>query len=270
MRTALTIAGSDSGAGAGMQADLKTFAALGVYGTSAVTAVTAQNTCGVHASHPVPPAIVTAQIDAIAPDIGVDAAKTGMLATTAIVEAVAEAVWRHRIPNLVVDPVILASSGDRLLAADAVTVLTTTLLPRARVVTPNVHEAEVLAGIAIRTTADRQEAARRIVGFGARAVIITGGHLPTSDISDLLFDGDQFTEYRTPREPGRSTHGTGCAFSAALAAYLALGHPLHDAVVHAQAFVAGAIRHGIDRGRGKARPMDHFWRTTGDPSPEST
>jgi len=262
--TALTIAGSDSGAGAGVQADLKTFAAHGVYGTSAITAVTAQNTWGVTALDAVTPALVAAQIDAVASDIGVHAAKTGMLATVAIVEAVVAAIARLEIPNLVVDPVMLATSGNQLLANAAVSVLTASLLPLACVVTPNVPEAETLAGLSIHTESDRREAARRISAFGVGAVIITGGHLATGDVSDLFYDGERFAEFRAPREAGRHTHGTGCAFSAALAAHLALGRSLHDAVPLVQAYLAGAIRHGVNVGHGDVQPMDHLWRSRVD------
>lgn len=259
MRTALTIAGSDSGAGAGIQADLKTFAAHGVYGTSAITAVTAQNTQGVLSVQAVAAELVTAQIEAIASDIGVDAAKTGMLANAAIVEAVAAAVEELDIPLLVVDPVMVAKSGDRLLDERGSYAMRAELLRLAFVVTPNIPEAEVLAGMAIRTDDDRREAARRLRALGPSAVIITGGHFQSADIVDVLYDGQQFVEFRAKRVEGRHTHGTGCAFAAALTAHLALGRSLHDAIPLAQAYVAGAIAHGLSLGRGDG-PMDHFWR----------
>ena len=258
MRTALTIAGSDSGAGAGVQADLKTFAAHGIYGTSAITAVTAQNTLGVTQYQAMPADLVTAQIEAVVSDFGADACKTGMLATAAIVEAVAAAVRDLDIPLLVLDPVMIAKSGDALVDDEAVAMLRSELLSLAFVVTPNIPEAEVLAGLVIRTDEDRREAARRIVAPGASAVIIKGGHLPTADIVDLVYDRHMFTEFRHERVFGRHTHGTGCTFASAIAAHLALGRSLLEAVPLAQRYVAGAIRHGPDLGRGHG-PMNHFW-----------
>jgi hydroxymethylpyrimidine/phosphomethylpyrimidine kinase len=257
-RTALTIAGSDSGGGAGIQADLKTFAAHRVYGTSAITAVTAQNTQGVTAFEAVSPALVRAQIDAVMSDIGAHAAKTGMLAHAAIVETVAAAVAELGIPNLVVDPVMIAKSGDALIAQDAVRALTTSLLPRALVVTPNVPEAEALAGLSIASESDRREAARRIAAFGPAAVIVKGGHVPGPEIVDLLFERGEFVEFRHQRVAGPHTHGTGCTFAASLAASLALGRSLREAIPLAQQYIAGAIRRapGIGHGHG---PMDHFW-----------
>jgi hydroxymethylpyrimidine/phosphomethylpyrimidine kinase len=261
MRTALTIAGSDSGAGAGLQADLKTFAAHGIYGTSVVTAVTAQNTLGVSMFEAVSTDLIAAQLEAVMSDIGAHAAKTGMLPTAAIVETVAAAVQDLEIPLLVVDPVMIAKSGDRLLDDEAVAAMTSELLPRALVVTPNVPEAEALSGIAIRTIEDCRAAARRIATFGPAAVLITGGHLAGEDIRDLLYDGRTFTEFRTDRVAGRHTHGTGCTFASALAAHLALGRTLPDAVPLAQRYVAGAIRRAPQLGRGHG-PMNHFWQST--------
>lgn len=258
MRTALTIAGSDSGGGAGIQADLKTFAAHGVYGTSVVTAVTAQHTSGVTAVMPMSADLVTAQMEAVMSDIGAHAAKTGMLATAAIVEAVAAAVGDLEIPWLVVDPVVRATSGDRLLDEDALGAMKSELLRRAFLVAPNVPEAEILSGIAIRTDEDRRKAARLILAFGPSAVIITGGHVPSPDIVDLLYDGHRFEEFRTERVESRHTHGTGCTFTAALTAHLALGRTPSDAVPLAQQYVAGAIRHAPRLGRGQG-PMNHFW-----------
>ncbi len=257
---ALTIAGSDSGGGAGIQADLKTFAAFGVHGTSAITAITAQNTWGVISVEPVSTDMVTAQLAALAADIRIDAAKTGMLATAAIVDAVADALVRHRFPHVVVDPVLRATSGRSLLDGAGVPALISRLLPLATVVTPNIAEAEALSGRAIQTRDERRDAAKAISALGARAVIITGGHLDTPDITDLLYDGRTFTEFRTPRVAGRGTHGTGCTFSAALTALLALGRPLLQAVPEAQAYVGGAIRAGLEIGTGKCGPMDHTWR----------
>ena len=265
MRVALTIAGSDSSAGAGIQADLKTFAAHGVFGVSAITAITAQNTTGVIAAAPLAADLVTAQIEAVVSDLGVHAAKTGMLANAAIVEAVAAAAADLEIPFLVVDPVIAASSGDPLLDDEGLLVMRKVLLPHAHAVTPNLPEAEILSGVTIRSEDDRREAARRIFGLGPVYVVITGGHTaarrgePSDRIVDLLYDGDVFTDFAVERVAGPHTHGTGCAFSAALAAQLALGRPLPDAVPLAQPYGAGAIRHAPGLGRGMG-PMNHFWR----------
>jgi hydroxymethylpyrimidine/phosphomethylpyrimidine kinase len=261
MRTALTIAGSDSGGGAGIQADLKTFAAHGVYGTSAITAVTAQNTLGVNGFEALPADLVTAQMEAVVSDIGVHAAKTGMLANAAIVEAVAAAVEALEIPLLVVDPVMVAKSGDRLVDEEAVSAMRSELLRRAFVVTPNIPEAETLAGLTIRGDRDREEAARRIAKLGASAVIVKGGHLPSGTIRDLLYDGHRFREFTATRVEGRSTHGTGCTFASAITAHLARGTPLADAIPLAQAYVAGAMRAGPAIGRGNG-PLHHFWRST--------
>ena len=260
MRTALTIAGSDPSGGAGVQADLKTFAAHGVYGLSVITAVTAQNTLGLAAFETLSADLVTAQIEAVVSDIGAHAAKTGVLANAAIVEAVAAAVEALGIPRLVVDPVMTAKSGDRLMDDDAVDTMKSGLLRRAFVVTPNIPEAETLAGIPITNEDTRHEAARRIIALGPTVVIIKGGHLPLPDIVDVLYDGRQFVEFRTERVAGRGTHGTGCTFAAAVTAQLALGHPLEDAVPLAQQYVAGAIRAAPNLGQGHG-PMDHFWRT---------
>jgi hydroxymethylpyrimidine/phosphomethylpyrimidine kinase len=258
MPTALTIAGSDSGGGAGIQADLKTFAAHGVYGTSAITALTAQNTIGVSAVHVAPDDFVTAQIEAVVADLGCDAVKTGMLANSTIVEAVAAAVESLELPNLVVDPVMIAKSGDALVDDEAVATIRTELLRQARVVTPNIPEAEVLSEMTIRSDEDRREAARKIAALGPAAVIIKGGHYPSRDIVDLLYDGECFHDFRSERIEGTSTHGTGCTFAAALAARLALGDSLEDAVPQVQQYIAGAIRNAPGLGRGHG-PMDHFW-----------
>lgn len=256
--TALTIAGSDSGGGAGIQADLKTFAALRVYGTSAVTAITAQNTVGVTAVEALSADLVTAQIEAVIGDIEIHATKTGMLANVAIVEAVAAAIQSLALPLVVVDPVMVAKSGDRLLTDDAVHAIRVELLPRATVVTPNIPEAEVLTGMTIRTLDDAREAARRIHGLGARAVIIKGGHAEGPDLVDLLFDGERLFEFHTPRVATRNTHGTGCTFASAVAAFLAKNLSLSDATEQAQRYVAGAISHGLAIGHGHG-PIDHFW-----------
>jgi hydroxymethylpyrimidine/phosphomethylpyrimidine kinase len=258
MHTALTIAGSDSGGGAGIQADLKTFAAHGVYGTSAITAITAQNTLGVTSIVALPPEIVTAQIEAVASDIGVGAVKTGMLANRAIVRAVAAAIDALRLPFVVVDPVMVAKSGDRLLDDDAVAAMKSDLLGRAFVVTPNIPEAEVLAAMTIASPADTREAARRILALGPGAVIVKGGHLGGPEVIDLIYDGGAFHELRAPRIDSRHTHGTGCTFSAAITANLALGRSLRDAAERAKHYVTRAILHGLDIGHGHG-PLDHFW-----------
>jgi hydroxymethylpyrimidine/phosphomethylpyrimidine kinase len=259
MPTALTIAGSDSGGGAGIQADLKTFAAHGVYGTSAITALTAQNTLGVEGVHVVPDDFVTAQIEAVVSDIGCDAVKTGMLANSTIVEAVAAAVESLELPNLVVDPVMIAKSGDRLLDDEAAHAVRWTLLRLARVVTPNIPEAEVLAKMSIASAEDMREAARRIAMHKPAAVVIKGGHLAGPEVIDILFEGGTFHEWIGPRIEGPNTHGTGCTFASAIAAQLAKGATLQEAVPAAKAYVEGAMRHGIPLGKGH-RPLHHFWR----------
>jgi hydroxymethylpyrimidine/phosphomethylpyrimidine kinase len=265
MRTVLSIAGSDSGAGAGIQADLKTFAAHHVYGMTAVTAITAQNTLGVKQILALPPDLVTAQIEAVTSDIGVDAAKTGMLPNAAVVIAVAAAVEALDIPVLVVDPVMVAKSGDRLIDDEALGALRAKLLGHAYVVTPNIPEAEVLAGMSIVTGDDRRAAAERILTLGPTAVIIKGGHFGSPDIRDLLLDHQGFEEFVSERIVSAHTHGTGCTFSAALAAHLALGHSLREAIPLIQRYIAGAIRESPGLGRGHG-PMQHFWHHRPDRS----
>jgi hydroxymethylpyrimidine/phosphomethylpyrimidine kinase len=261
MRTAVTIAGSDSSGGAGIQADLKTFAAFGVYGLSAVTAVTAQSTVGVTASMPLPADLVTAQIEAIAGDVAIHAAKTGMLATAAIVEAVVATIEELDLPLVVADPVVLSSSGQRLLDADGVLALVSVLLPRVRVMTPNRPEAELIAGCRVETLPEVRDAARRIRDLGAAAIVITGGHAaPGTDVVDVLLDGDTFYEFRTARIDTPGVHGTGCTFASAIAAQLALGSALPEAVERAQTYVAGAIARRLTIGRGQT-VLDHFWQT---------
>lgn len=256
---ALTIAGSDSGGGAGIQADLKTFAALGVFGTSAITAVTAQNTLGVTAVETLSPAIVRAQIDAVLGDLGADAVKTGMLATRELVETVAAALRSHRPRPLVVDPVMVAKSGHRLLDDDAVAAVIAELLPLADVVTPNAEEAAVLTGRPVRTEDEARGAADRILAMGPRAVVLKGGHLATDDVVDLLVTAEGAVALRGPRHPGRHTHGTGCTFAAAMAAVLARGGGREQAFREARAYVDGAIRNAPQLGGGDG-PLHHFWR----------
>ncbi len=262
---ALTIAGSDSGGGAGIQADLKTFSALGVFGTSALTALTAQNTTGVFAVHEVPPEVVAAQIDAVVEDIGVDAAKTGMLSSAPIIEAVADRVRHHRIGNLVVDPVMVAKSGAPLLRPEAQDALRREILPLAAVVTPNLPEAETLLGRTIRDLAGMREAARALRDLGPRAVLVKGGHLQ-GDAVDVLYDGEEFEELRAPRVPSSYTHGTGCVLSAAIAAYLSKGLPVREAVRRGKEFVTEAIRYGLPLGKGvgPCNPLFRWLRGKGE------
>ena len=253
---ALTIAGSDSGGGAGIQADLKTFAALGVYGSSAITAITAQNTRAVNAVAEVPEDIVAAQIDTVLEDIGADAVKTGMLSSAAIVEVVADRLEAWGIRNIVVDPVMVAKSGDRLLSADAVEIVRRMLLPLALVVTPNIPEAEVLAGVSIVTDADIRRAAAAIHALGAEIVVIKGGHRVGPPI-DLVFDGNDYVELSAVRVDTTNTHGTGCTFSAAIAANLALGLEPPSAIAEAKRYLTEALRGSYSIGAGHS-PVDHF------------
>lgn len=255
---ALTIAGSDSGGGAGIQADLKTFSALGVFGMTAITAVTVQNTRGVSGYEPVPPDVVAAQIRAVATDLGVDAAKTGMLASAAIAEAVADAVRETRIPNLVVDPVFVSKHGDALLAEDAVEALRREILPLATIVTPNLPEAAGLSGSDVVTRDDMRRAAAAIVGLGAGAVLVKGGHLDGGEAADLFVDATTEEWLVTARIETPNTHGTGCTLSSAIAAHLARGATLRDAVGAGKAFVTEAIRHALALGSGIG-PVDQLW-----------
>jgi hydroxymethylpyrimidine/phosphomethylpyrimidine kinase len=254
---ALTIAGSDSGGGAGIQADLKTFAAFGVHGTSAITAVTAQNTITVSEIHRIPIRVIRAQIDAVVEDIGVQAAKTGMLASAEIVEAVAAAIREHGIRNLVVDPVMVAKGGSRLLHNDAIASLYRYLLPLAAVVTPNIPEAEVLLGRPLATLDDRRQAARDLVALGPRAAVVKGGHsdethanAADSDAIDVYWDGSDMVELVGRRIPTKNTHGSGCVFSAAITAGLAKGQDPLTAVRAAKAFINAAIEHSLELGKG--------------------
>lgn len=252
---ALTIAGSDSGGGAGIQADLKTFQAFGVYGTNAVTAVTAQNTLALHSIHAVPLQDVRAQIDAVVTDLRPQALKTGMLATTALVNEVADAIEAHALDRYVLDPVMVATSGARLLDAGAAASLLTRLLPLATLITPNLHEAAVLVGQPVETVAHMSEAARRLVDLGAGAALIKGGHL-AGDAVDVLWDGDEEHVWRRPRMDTAHTHGTGCTLSAAATAGLALGESVHDAVARAIRFVVRAIESAPGLGGGHG-PLNH-------------
>ena len=253
---ALTIAGSDSGGGAGIQADLKTFAFLGVHGTSAITAITAQNTVTVTDIFELPVALIRAQIAAVVEDIGVQAAKTGMLASIEIIEAVASAISAYGIRNLVVDPVMVAKGGARLLRDDAVDALRTHLLPLAAIITPNLPEAQVLLGRKISTLAERRDAARELVALGARAAVVKGGHAE-DDVTDVYWDGSQLIELPAARIVTRHTHGSGCVFSAAIAAGLANGRDPLAAVREAKEFIGRAIESSLElgRGHGPVNPM---------------
>ena len=254
---AMTIAGSDSGGGAGIQADLKTFAAHGVYGTSVLTAITAQNTQQVTAVQEVSPQVVLAQMKAVFTDIGADAVKTGMLSSLEIIQAVAEGLQRFSSAPLVVDPVMVAKSGDRLLRQDAVESLREMLLPLASVVTPNVPEAEALAEMRIESAADARRAAIRIWQQGPRAVVVKGGHLP-GPVVDRLYDGEVFQEFTAARVDTTNTHGTGCTFASAIAAGLAKGIDLAVAVESAKEYVTQGLRHSYGVGAGHG-PLNHFW-----------
>ena len=261
----LTIAGSDSGGGAGIQADLKTFSALGVFGMTAITAVTVQNTEGVSGFEAISPATVGDQIRAVIGDIGVDAAKTGMLANAGIVEAVATALADAAVPNLVVDPVFVSKHGHALLAPDAVEGLRRAILPLATLVTPNLLEATGLAGFEVRTREDMRRAAGAIMALGPRAVLVKGGHLEGgegSEATDLLVAGDLEEWFSAPRIDTPHTHGTGCTLSAAIAAHLARGDDLRTAVRAGKAFVTEAIRHALPLGHGIG-PVDQLWPIRG-------
>jgi hydroxymethylpyrimidine/phosphomethylpyrimidine kinase len=254
---ALTIAGSDSGGGAGIQADLKTFHAFGVFGTTAVTAITAQNTLGVSAIHPIPLDVVRAQIDSVAGDLRPRAFKTGMLATSALVEVVAKAIQDHSLTSYVLDPVMVSTSGHRLLDSGAEGALAEKLLPLSTLVTPNLHEAEILLGRPVVSLEDMSVAARALVEMGAGAALVKGGHLEGGDAVDILWDGSTERRWQRARLETPHTHGTGCTLSAAAAAGLARGLPLLEAVDEAVGFVARAIESAPGLGSGKG-PVNHF------------
>jgi hydroxymethylpyrimidine/phosphomethylpyrimidine kinase len=253
---ALTIAGSDSGGGAGIQADLKTFAALGVYGSSVLTAVTAQNTVEVAAIAEVPDEVVIAQIDTVVEDIGAEAVKTGMLSGRSIIQNVADRLLAWGIPWLVVDPVMVSKSGAPLLQPNAVDALKSDLLPMASIVTPNLAEAEILANMSITTPEDIREAARRIAALGPQIVIIKGGHLDGPPV-DLVFDGTDFLPIEGERIQTRNTHGTGCTYSAAITALLAHGLQPIESIQLARRYLESALRHSYAIGEGHS-PVNHF------------
>src|SRR5262245_30608405 len=257
MQTALTIAGSDPSGGAGVQADLKTFAAHRVYGTSAITALTVQNSRGVLRVSPVEPALVAEQIDAVVSDFGSDATKIGMLASAAVVDVVADAIERHKLRHVVLDPVRRATTGSTLLNDAGVARLMKRLLPLVTIVTPNAAEAAELTGLHVTTVAEQCQAAAALAARGARAVVVKGGHLAGPVAIDIFYDGRAFSELRAERVSTRHTHGTGCTFSAAIAANLALGADLITAVRKAKQYVSAAIAQapGLGHGRG---PLEHF------------
>ena len=262
---AMTIAGSDSGGGAGIQADLKTFAALGVFGTCAITTITAQNTVGVDAVLETPTAMIEAQIDAIMSDIGADAVKTGMLSSAEIIRCVAQRLEFHQLSPAVIDPVMVASTGYRLLRDDAVDAMRTTLLPLATVVTPNSREAAVLTGLEMNTVDDLKRAARILVNeMGAKTALVKGGHLE-GPATDVLYDGADFASFTAERIDTPNTHGTGCTLASAIAAGLARGLPLPEAARRAKDYVTAAIGAGFPVGRGHG-PLNHFyelWQRSG-------
>jgi hydroxymethylpyrimidine/phosphomethylpyrimidine kinase len=261
---AVTIAGSDSGGGAGIQADLKTFSALGVYGASVITALTAQNTLGVTSIHDVPPAFIAAQIDAVFSDLDVGAVKIGMLSQPAAIEAVAAGLERHKERNVVLDPVMIAASGDRLLAPEAVAVLRRTLIPRASVITPNLPEAAALLGVPeAKNEAEMREQAERLLALGAKAVLIKGGHADGAESVDILLEPSSVARLAAERVATANTHGTGCTLSSAIAAGLAKGLSLGEAVREAKTYVTAAIaasdRLRIGHGRGPTHHFHKWW-----------
>lgn len=257
MKKVLTIAGSDSGGGAGIQADLKTFAAHGVFGMSVITAVTAQNTLGVLAVQDVDPEIIAKQIEAIFEDLGADGVKIGMVSRIPAIETIAASLVKYRAPKVVVDPVMISKSGHHLLQPEAKEALIKKLFPLATVVTPNLHEAQAITGMKITAVPEMEQAAQAIYQLGPQSVLIKGGHLE-GDAVDVLFDGKKMHYYQSPRIQTKNTHGTGCTLSAAIAANLALGYALPDAVARAKKYITTAIEHGLALGKGVG-PTHHFY-----------
>lgn len=255
---ALTIAGSDSGGGAGIQADLKTFTVLGVYGMSAITSITVQNTLGVFQVVDMPPHVVYEQIKVVVEDIGVDACKTGMLSNEGIIQAVAKAIKELRLQNLVVDPVMRAKSGDPLLKESARQVLIKELVPLATVVTPNIPEAEELCGFEIKSLEDMERACKRIYSYGCSSVVVKGGHAEGQKVVDVFYDGQSFEYLEGQRVNTKNTHGTGCTFSSAICAYLAKGYSLKEAIKEAKVYVQKAIENALPLGKGHG-PLNHMW-----------
>jgi hydroxymethylpyrimidine/phosphomethylpyrimidine kinase len=258
IKKALTIAGSDSGGGAGIQADIKTFQELSVFGMSAITAITAQNTLGVQAVFPMTAEAVVRQIESIGDDIGVDALKTGMLFNAEIIEAVSEKIKKYNWTKVVVDPVMIAKGGASLLQKEAILAMKKFLLPVSMVITPNIPEAEVLTGMKIESGDDKKEAAKCLLEFGVKNVIIKGGHDEnTNEATDVLFDGKEFNTFTSKRIPTKNTHGTGCTFSAALTAEIAKGASLYEAVTTAKGFIQAAIEEDLKIGGGRG-PTNHW------------
>ena len=257
---ALSIAGSDSGGGAGIQADLKTFMALGVYGMSVITSVTAQNTESVLGIHDIPHEFVELEVDAVLSDIGADAVKLGMLSNERIVSSTAKKLREYGIEKIVVDPVMISKTGASLLGKDAVGALVRDILPISYIVMPNLPEAEVITGQSVSSVDEMKEAARIIKSLGPEYVLMKGGHLDApSDALDILYDGREYYEYRAPRVNTRNTHGTGCTYSAAVCACLARGASAREAVREAKDYVTGAIKNSLELGRGHG-PLNHFWK----------
>lgn len=258
IRVALTIAGSDSSGGAGIQADIKTFQALGVFGTSAVTAVTVQNTQKVYAIQEIDPQIVHDQIICLFEDMTINAVKIGMVSSIPLIDAIAEALGKVQRPAIVLDPVMISKSGYALLKKDARQALVQKLFPLAEVVTPNIHEAEALVDQSITNLKQMEVAANQILQLGAEKVVVKGGHMGGKQATDILFDGQAFKHLSTPRMDTPNTHGTGCTFSSAIAAYLARGFDFFLAVDHAKTYINGAIAHALDIGKGHG-PTHHFF-----------
>jgi hydroxymethylpyrimidine/phosphomethylpyrimidine kinase len=258
IKVALTIAGSDSSGGAGIQADLKTFQALGVYGMSAITAVTVQNTQKVFAIQEIEPQIVYDQIACLFDDIAIDAVKIGMVASVPLIEAIAGALTRAAVPPVVLDPVMASKCGHALLSGDARRALIDMLFPLAEVVTPNIHEAEALTDMTIATESHMRDCARRLLELGAAKAVVKGGHMQGKSATDILYDGRRFQSIQAPRIDTHNTHGTGCTFSSAIAAHLALGHSFFDAATRAKTYIGGAIAHSLDIGHGHG-PTHHFF-----------
>jgi len=259
MKTALTIAGSDSGGGAGIQADLKTFFALGVYGMSVLTSITAQNTLGVQGIHDLPSEFVGLQIDSVMQDIGADVVKIGMLSNIQIIKIVSKKIKEYKVKNLVIDPVMVAKGGDRLLKGDAVEALKQDLIPLAMIVTPNLIEAEVLSGLKIQNIIDIKKAAQKIHRLGPKNVLIKGGHLLSNEAIDFLYNGENFREFKAERINTKNTHGTGCTLSSAIAAGLAQGKEVEEAVNTAKKYITLAIQNSLDIGHGHG-PLNHLVR----------
>lgn len=257
MKLALTIAGSDSGGGAGIQADLKTYSAHGVYGMSVITSITAQNTTGVLGIEDISPEMVFLQMKAVFEDLYPDAVKIGMVSNEGIIKAVAEGLKTYKPDKVVLDPVMISKSGSHLLKPEAMEALKRELIPLSLVVTPNLMEAGALSGMEIENKEDMKEAARRILDLGARTVVVKGGHL-TGDALDVFYDGKEFYEITSERIDTENTHGTGCTFSSAIAANLALGYDLLESIKRAKHYITGAIKNSLDIGHGVG-PTNHFW-----------